>query len=64
MAEAPPYQEALLIGDLDPGAAAAGRRRRPPADEDLSLTLRELDRIIAARAGLPAGGEVSDDHDP
>lgn len=63
LAEAPPYQEALLIGDLDAGAAAAGRRRRPPADEDLALTLRELDRIIAARAGLPAS-RLSDEGDP
>ena len=62
LAEAPPYQEALLIGDLDAGAAAA-RRRRPPADEDLALTLRELDRIIAARAGLPAS-RLSDEDDP
>ena len=65
VAEAPPYQETLLIGDLDSGAAAAdGPRRRPPAGEDLALTLRELDRIIAARADLPAGGRLSDDHEP
>ena len=63
LAEAPPYQETLLIGDLDASAIAAGRRRRPPADEDLALTLRELDRIIAARAGMPAG-RLSDGDNP
>ena len=64
LAEAPPYEEALLIGDLDPGAVAAERRRRPPAaDEVLALTMRELDRIIATRAGLPPSGRLSSDHD-
>lgn len=63
LAEAPPFEEALIIRDLDPGAVAAERARRPLAEERLALTLRELDRIIAARAGMPAGGGLSGDHD-
>jgi len=55
LAQAPNYEEALLIANMETDDVVAARRRRPwLLDERLALNRRELDRIIAARAGLPA----------
>jgi predicted amidohydrolase len=58
LAEAPLYEEALVIGTLDTDDLRMQRYQLPIlADERLELTRRELDRIIAERAGLdPAEG--------
>ncbi len=53
VAEAPLYTEALVIGSLDTDDLRMQRYQLPLlADERLDLTRRELDRIIAERAGL------------
>jgi predicted amidohydrolase len=53
LAEAPLYEEALVIGTLDTDDLRMQRYQLPIlADERLELTRRELDRIIAERAGL------------
>ena len=53
LAEAPLYEEALVIGTLDTDDLRIQRYQLPIlADERLELTRRELDRIIAERAGL------------
>ncbi|HET8571904.1 MAG TPA: nitrilase-related carbon-nitrogen hydrolase [Candidatus Limnocylindria bacterium] len=55
IAEAPLYDEALVVGVLETDDIPAQRYALPLlADERLELTARELDRIIAARADLPA----------
>jgi predicted amidohydrolase len=58
LAEAPLYEEAIVIGTLDTDDLRMQRYQLPIlADERLELTRRELDRIIAERAGLdPAEG--------
>ena len=54
IAEAPLYEEALLFGVLETDDLAAQRYALPLlADERLELTDRELQRVIAERAGLP-----------
>ena len=54
IAEAPLYEEALLFGVLETDDLAAQRYALPLlADERLELTVRELQRVIAERAGLP-----------
>ncbi|HEX5397119.1 MAG TPA: nitrilase-related carbon-nitrogen hydrolase [Candidatus Limnocylindria bacterium] len=54
IAEAPIYEEALLVGVLQTDDLAAQRYALPLlADERLELTARELQRVIAERAGLP-----------
>lgn len=54
IAEAPLYDEALLVGDLHTDDLRLQRYNLPLlADERLELVRRELDRIIAERAGLP-----------
>ena len=59
IAEAPPYEEALLIGTLETDDLATQRYALPLlADERLELTARELNRIIAERADLPAEEEA------
>lgn len=71
LAQAPPYQETLLIASFDPPTVAMARRQWPLlAEERLTLTRRELDRIIALRAGLTiraadagAGLDVGRAHD-
>jgi predicted amidohydrolase len=53
LAEAPLYEEALVVGTLDTDDLRMQRYQLPIlADERLELTRRELDRIIAERAGL------------
>ncbi|HEY7452555.1 MAG TPA: nitrilase-related carbon-nitrogen hydrolase [Candidatus Limnocylindria bacterium] len=55
LAEAPLYEEALVIGTYDTDDLRMQRYQLPIlADERLELTRRELDRIIAERAGLDA----------
>jgi predicted amidohydrolase len=55
IAEAPLWDEALLVGALDTDDVRMQRYNLPLlADERLELTRRELDRIIAERAALPA----------
>lgn len=54
IAEAPLWEEALVIGAVDTDDVRMQRYGLPLlADERLELTRRELDRIIAKRAGLP-----------
>jgi predicted amidohydrolase len=51
--EAPLWEEALVVGSLDTDDLRMHRYGMPLlADERLELTRRELDRIIAERAGL------------
>jgi predicted amidohydrolase len=53
LAEAPLFEEALLITEIDLDEVARARTALPLLrDERLELTRREFDRIIAARAGL------------
>jgi len=53
--EAPLWEEALVVGTLDTDDLRMQRYSLPIlADERLELTRRELDRIIAERADLPA----------
>ncbi len=54
IAEAPLYEEALLVGELHTDDLRLQRYNLPLlADERLELVRRELDRIIAERAELP-----------
>jgi predicted amidohydrolase len=53
--EAPLWEEALVVGTIDTDDVRMQRYSLPLlADERLELTRRELDRIIAERADLPA----------
>ena len=55
LAEAPLWEEALVIGTIETDDLRMQRYGLPLlADERMELTRRELDRIIAERAGLPA----------
>ena len=57
IAEGPLYEEALVVGALETDDLRMQRYSLPLlADERLELNRRELDRIIAERAGLPAPG--------
>lgn len=59
IAEAPLYEEALVVGSLETGDLRMQRYQLPLlADERLELVRRELDRIIAERAGLPVPEEA------
>ncbi|MDQ2853920.1 MAG: carbon-nitrogen hydrolase [Chloroflexota bacterium] len=54
IAEGPLYEEALVVGSIDSDDLRMQRYRLPLlADERLELVRRELDRIIAERAGMP-----------
>jgi predicted amidohydrolase len=54
IAEAPLYEEALVVGDLETDDLRMQRYSLPLlADERLELTARELRRIIAERADVP-----------
>ncbi len=54
IAQAPLYEEALLVGAIETDDLRMQRYSLPLlADERLELVRRELDRIIAERAGLP-----------
>ncbi|MEX1156411.1 MAG: nitrilase-related carbon-nitrogen hydrolase [Chloroflexota bacterium] len=58
VAEAPLYEEALLVGSLETDDLRMQRYGLPLlADERLELVRRELDRIIAERAGVPTPEE-------
>jgi predicted amidohydrolase len=53
LAEGPLYEEALVVGDLETDDLRMQRYQLPLlADERLDLVRRELDRLIAERAGL------------
>jgi len=53
VAEAPLWEEALVVGSLDSDDLRMTRYGMPLlSDERLELTRRELDRIIAERSGL------------
>jgi predicted amidohydrolase len=54
VAEGPLYDEALVVGSLESDDLRMQRYQLPLlADERLELVRRELDRILAERAGLP-----------
>jgi predicted amidohydrolase len=54
VAEGPLYEEALVVGSLDTDDLRMQRYQLPLlADERLELVHRELERIIAERAGVP-----------
>jgi predicted amidohydrolase len=58
IAEGPLYEEALVVGVLETDDLRMRRYGLPLlADERLELVRRELDRIIAERAGLPGPDE-------
>jgi predicted amidohydrolase len=58
VAEAPLWDESLVVGALDTDDLRMIRYQMPIlADERLELTRRELDRIIAERTGLPSEPE-------
>jgi predicted amidohydrolase len=58
--EAPLWEEALVIGDFETDDLRMQRYTMPIlADERLELVRRELDRIIAERAGLPVPAEAA-----
>jgi predicted amidohydrolase len=58
LAEAPLYEEALVVGTRDTDDLRMQRYQLPIlADERLELTRRELDRIISERAGLDEAAE-------
>jgi len=60
LAEAPLYEEALVVGSLDTDDLRMQRYQLPIlADERLELTRRELDRIIAERVGLEPPAEAA-----
>jgi predicted amidohydrolase len=55
LAEGPLYEEALVVGSLETDDLRMQRYQLPLlADERLELVRRELDRVIARRAGLAA----------
>jgi predicted amidohydrolase len=55
VAEGPLYEEALVVGALETDDVRMQRYSLPLlADERLELVRRELDRVIADRAGLPS----------
>jgi predicted amidohydrolase len=61
IAEGPLYEEALVVGSIETDDLRMQRYQLPLlADERLELVRRELDRVIAERAGLPAPEEVTE----
>jgi predicted amidohydrolase len=59
IAEGPLYEEALVVGSLETDDLRMQRYQLPLlADERLELVRRELDRIIAERAGISVSEEV------
>ena len=61
IAEGPLYEEALVVGSIDTDDLRMQRYSLPLlSDERLELVRRELDRIIAERAGLPPGPDEDD----
>jgi predicted amidohydrolase len=60
VAQAPLYEEALVTGSLETDDLRMQRYGLPLlADERLELVRRELERIIAERADLPANAEAT-----
>ncbi len=58
IAEGPPYEEALVVGSVETDDLRMQRYQLPLlADERLELVRRELDRLIAGRADLPAADD-------
>jgi hypothetical protein len=58
LAEGPLYEEALVVGAFETDDLRMQRYGLPLlADERLELVRRELDRVIAERAGLGAPPE-------
>ena len=65
VAEAPLWEEALVVGALETDDLRMQRYGLPIlADERLELTRRELDRIIAERAGMESPGEADPEPEP
>jgi predicted amidohydrolase len=61
--EAPRYEEALVIGAINADDLRMTRYNLPLlADERLELVRRELERLIADRAGVPADPIATQDH--
>jgi predicted amidohydrolase len=61
LAEGPLYDEALVVGSLETDDVRMQRYQLPLlADERLELVRREIDRIIAERAGLPESADVGE----
>jgi predicted amidohydrolase len=61
IAEGPLYEEALVVGSIDTDDLRMQRYSLPLlSDERLDLVRRELDRIIAERAGLPPPADEDD----
>jgi predicted amidohydrolase len=59
LAEGPLYDETLVVGSLETDDLRMQRYSLPLlADERLELVRRELDRIIAERADMPAGDDA------
>ena len=62
LAEAPLYEEALVMGVLETDDLRMQRYNLPlVGDERLELVRREVDRIVAERAGLPAAPDLDSD---
>jgi predicted amidohydrolase len=58
LAEGPLYEEALVVGSVEADDLRIQRYQLPLlADERLELVRRELDRVIAERAGLPTSAD-------
>jgi predicted amidohydrolase len=58
IAQGPLYEEALVVGSIDSDDLRMQRYGLPLlSDERLELVRRELDRIIAARAGMPPASD-------
>jgi predicted amidohydrolase len=61
VAEGPLYEEALVVGSIDTDDLRMQRYGLPLlSDERLELVRRELDRIIAERAGMPPPADEDD----
>jgi predicted amidohydrolase len=61
IAQGPLYDEALVVGSIDSDDLRLQRYGLPLlSDERLELVRRELDRIIAERAGLPSAPDQDD----
>jgi len=61
LAEGPLYEEALVVGSLETDDLRMQRYSLPLlADERLELNQRELDRVIAERAGVPLPEDMAE----
>ena len=65
IAEAPLYEEAMVVGSLDTDDIRTQRYGLPVfADERLELVRREIDRIVTERAEMPVSASPVDEDDP